>query len=273
MPINTRYISDIYRKNQEGAGIAASAIEGSATDKLPADALPADVVTADQTGLTHSDAGTVLVWRQGEADSAGTIDFAEVVGADGAAATYDPDAGELKVSGQFTTDEVAEGKQLFGDIRARGFEPLADARISAVNGRGNVPYTNAQARTYSSWRANGGVASNTGPAQENRNFIVETRREYAAGDPKFRVVTLTDDGELGNVATLTPIGSNLAGDRYYYNANFARLAAGGGETLNVAVRPANLELENVDIPAGNISGVLALNQLPHLGNIILNEGA
>ena len=271
MPAENRFLNDLYGKGRAGAGLKANAIVGGAANKLPDDALPDDVLQAETTGLTHSDAGSVGTWRQAETDSEGTIDFAMIIGPDGTAATYDPAAGEIKVPGQFTDDEAAEARELFKDIRARGFANIVGARVSAVNGRGNVPYNNQQARTYQSWRANGSLASNQGTASENRNFLIETEREYAVDDPKFRVVTITD-GELSDTATLTAQGTNAAGDRYYYNANFARIAAGGNSLLSVQY-DLPTELDNVVIHANQVEGVFSLDQLPPLGNLTLIEGA
>ena len=273
MPILTKFLTYIYKKGKPGSGIAASAIEGGGNNgTIPDNALPANVMRGSTSGLTHEDAGSVANWRQASTDSSGTIDFSEIVGPDGAPATYDPTAGTIKVPGQFTDAEVAEGKELFKDIRARGFENIATARISAVNGRGNVAYTLAQARAYASWRANGGAASSVGTAQENRNFIIETQTRFELDNPKFRVALIEDDA-APIIGTLTYLGSNAAGTRFYYNAHFARLPAGGDILLSVQY-DLPTELEDVAIPAANIDGVISQANLPkHIGNTVLHEGA
>ena len=160
---------------------------------------------------------------------------------------------------QFTTAQADELIALAGDIRAQGWLDAANIRIGAASRTGS--YTLANARAYTTWQANGGVVNSGGSLLNNRHVLIESQTELDTTDPRLRVViTFNGAAEIGDAAqSVTQLGANLAGDRWFYDAEFLRLQG------NAEVRvqdDAPTELENVDVPYANITGKPNIQQRP-----------
>lgn len=261
-----RSLTDQYSKGNAGARIDADLIAGGDSNKIAENALPDDVVTHDHSELTSGDNATLLGWRQSNTDSEGEYALWQIRNPDGTAALIDHADSEIKIKGQFTDAEAAEGKLLFDDITAGGWERYDSIRLYGT-GQKTTQYTQAQARAIgnSQWE-DGQVDVTTGLSLSNRWFAVETEREidWTADPLRFRAVNVTNDPS--DVAAWTIVdgsafraaGNNGLTDddlRYFYTFQFT-VPAGGAHLQ--AQRDKETSLDHITLGDG-VVGVDQLN--------------
>ena len=265
MPVETKFLNDIWQRAKAGAGVAANAIVGGTNNKLPENALPEDVVTHDHSELTSGDNATLLGWRQSATDTNGEYGLWQIRNPDGTAAEIDHADSEIRIKGQFTDAEAAEGKLLFGDITAGGWERENGIRLYGT-GQKTTPYTQAQARAIADNAWSDGQLQVTQGVSVVRYYAIETQREidWTADPLRYRIVDvgdIPDDESLWDAldgADIAAAGNNgETGDalRYFYSLRWV-IPSGGG--VLQAQRDKETALDNITLGDG-VVGVDQLN--------------
>lgn len=259
-----RQLTDQYTKGNPGATIDADLIAGGPDNQIPNNALPDGVVTRDSSAQTAGDNATLLGWRQDEGDSAGDYALWAIQNPDGTAAEVDQASSTIRVKGQFTDAEVAEGKNLFKDIEAGGWERDNDIRLYGGGGSNTgktTAYTQAQARAAADSNFNAGRMTIVQGTSETRWFLVETRREIGwTDDPlRYRIVDDEDSSEEAEWLVIDGAAFHAAGDngladgarRLFYTFQWT-IPAGGGHLQ--AQRDKETQLQHITLADNSVGG-------------------